>query len=145
MKNCIKDLYPSLVGSHIEFRVSGKVSTDTVEATRSSIEQDLQDARNVGGSLEIYLITELISYYKKQNYYGSIRSSIRIGRHYKEVQEWLDKSTSFRVDHYITMLERKKINKSLLLKIIKYIAQGTPKYLKVFRKILTTEEYYYVA
>ena len=144
MKHCIIDLYPSLVGSHIEFKASGKVVTDTVEATREKIEEDLLEAKSARGAVSIYLMAEIVAFYQTQNYYGAIRSSIRVGRYSRDIQSWLENPSEDRVAKYKYMLGLKGTNREVLMKVIKYLIQGKRRYLKEFKSLLTKEEYYYV-
>ena len=144
MGHRITDLYPSLVGSHIEFRASGKVVTDTVETTRRKVEADLAQAKASKGALSIYLMAEMIAFYKTESYYGAIRSSLSVGRFSKDIQSWLDIPSDMRVETYKKMLGLKGTNREVLLKVIRYLLQSKRRYLKEFKTLLTKEEMYYV-
>lgn len=153
MDKGIRNLYPSLVGSSIEFSFKNKVSSaisieQNVKSARKRIERDVEGALNVGGELCVMLLAELTNYYRKEIYYMAVRSAIEMRRYRPAVLEYLQLDVQKRAERLRSVLSEKlrgDKNRDLKISIAKYFLGTYPNRLPDFKKLFTREEYMIVA
>ena len=143
MNKGIKNLYPSLVGSSIEFSFKKKIANATpieqnIQSARKRIERDVGDALAVGGELCVMLLAELTNYYHKEIYYMAVRSAIEMRRYRPAVLDYLQLKVSERAERLQSVLSEKlRGDKNRDLKI----SIAYPSRLPDFKRLLTREEY----
>ena len=153
MNKGIKNLYPSLVGSSIEFSFKKKIANATpieqnIQSARKRIERDVEDALAVGGELCVMLLAELTNYYRKEIYYMAVRSAIEMRRYRPAVLDYLQLDVSERAERLQSVLSEKlrgDKNRDLKVSIAKYFLVTYPSRLPDFKRLLTREEYMIVA
>lgn len=149
MNKGIRNLYPSLVGSSIEFSFKNKVSSavsieQNVKSARKRIERDVEEALNVGGELCVMLLAELTNYYRKEIYYMAVRSAIEMRRYRPAVLDYLQLEVQERAERLHSVLSEKlrgDKNRDLKISIAKYFLGTYPSRLSAFKKLFTREEY----
>lgn len=153
MNDRIQSLYPSLVGSSIEFSFRKKVANATsidknIQSARKKIAQDVELALEVGGELCVMLLAELTNYYRNELYYMAVRSAIEMRRFRPAVLDYLQLDVSERADRLYSVLSEKlrgDRHRELKVVIAKYFLGTYPSRLVEFKKLLTREEYMLVA
>lgn len=153
MNKGIQNLYPSLVGSSIEFSFKKKVANATsieqnIQSARKCIDRDIEMALAAGGKLCVMLLAELTSYYSKETYYMAVRSAIEMRRYRPAVLEYLQLGVQERAERLQSVLSEKlrgDKNRDLKLSIAKYFLGTYPSRLPDFKKLFTREEYMIVA
>lgn len=153
MNKGIQNLYPSLVGSSIEFSFKKKLASATpieqnIQSARKRIERDVEDALAVGGELCVMLLAELTNYYRKELYYMAVRSAIEMRRYRPAVLDYLQLEVSERAERLHSVLSKKlrgDKNRDLKISITKYFLGTYPSRLPDFKRLLTREEYMIVA
>lgn len=153
MNKEIQNLYPSLVGSSIEFSFKKKIANATpieqnIQSARKRIERDVEDALAVGGELCVMLLAELTNYYRKEIYYMAVRSAIEMRRYRPAILDYLQLEVSERAERLQSVLAEKlrgDKNRGLKISIAKYFLGTYPSRLPDFKKLFTREEYMIVA
>lgn len=153
MNNGIKDLFPSLVGSSIEFRFrNALVGASTIEESISSAKKRIASntklALSTGGELCVMLLSELTSFYSKEPYYMAVRGSIEMRRYRPAVLEYMKLSVQERADRLKSALSEKlrgDKNRELKIEALRYFVSTYPGRLKEFKSLLTREEFLIVA
>lgn len=149
MNKGIKNLYPSLVGSSIEFSFKKKIANATpieqnIQSARKRIERDVEDALAVGGELCVMLLAELTNYYRKEIYYMAVRSAIEMRRYRPAVLDYLQLEVQERAERLQSVLSEKlrgNRNRDLKILIARYFLGTYPSRVKDFKRLLTREEY----
>lgn len=149
MNKGTQNLYPSLVGSSIEFSFKKKVANATpieqnIQSARKRIERDTEEALAVGGELCVMLLAELTNYYRKEIYYMAVRSAIEMRRYRPAVLEYLQLDVSERAERLKAVLSEKlrgDRNRELKVSVAKYFLGVYPSRLSDFKKLFTREEY----
>lgn len=149
MNKGIKNLYPSLVGSSIEFSFKKKIANATpieqnIQSARKRIERDVEDALAVGGELCVMLLAELTNYYRKEIYYMAVRSAIEMRRYRPAVLDYLQLEVQERAERLQSVLSEKlrgDKNRDLKILIARYFLGTYPSRVKDFKRLLTREEY----
>lgn len=153
MNNGIKNLFPSLVGSSIEFKFRNAfVSANTIEENISSakerISANVKMALSTGGELCVMLLSELTSFYSKEPYYMAVRGSIEMRRYRPAVLDYMQLSVQERAEKLKTVLSeklRRDKNRELKIEALRYFVSTYPGRLKEFKSLLTREEFLIVA
>lgn len=144
-----QNLFPSLVGSSIEFSFKKKLSTVTsieqnIQSARKRIARDVEDALAVGGELCVMLLAELTNYYRKEVYYMAVRSAIEMRRYRPAVLDYLQLDIEERAERLKSSLAEKlrgDKNRDLKITIAKYFLGTYPNRISEFKKLFTREEY----
>lgn len=153
MTESTKSLYPSLVGSSIEFSFKKKVANVTtieknIQVAKKRITSDIEEALSIGGELCVMLLAELTSFYSHEPYYMAVRSSIQMRRYRPLVLEYMQKSVSEREERLQRVLSeklRKDNTRELKVSALRYFLMSFPRRITNFKKLLTREEYLLVA
>lgn len=153
MNEGIQSLFPSLVGSSIEFSFRKKVSNATsieqnIQSARKRIEHDVEAALSVGGELCVMLLAELTNYYRREVYYMAVRSAIEMRRYRPAVLDYLQLEVQERAERLQSVLSEKlrgDKNRDLKVSIARYFLGTYPSRLPDFKKLFTREEYMIVA
>lgn len=153
MNKGIQSLYPSLVGSSIEFSFKKKVANVTpiernIQSARKRITRDVELALSVGGELCVMLLAELTNYYRKEIYYMAVRSAIEMRRFRPAVLDYLQLDVAERSERLQSALAEKlrgDKNRELKISVARYFLGTYPSRLPEFKKFLTREEYMLVA
>lgn len=149
MKDRTKDLFPSLVGSSIEFNFLKKVAnatpiTDNITAAKRRIMRDVKDALAVGGELCVMLLAELTNFYRNEIYYMAVRSSIEMRRFRPAVLDYMGLDVQERADRLKEVLSEKlrgDKNRDVKITALRYFLSTYPSRAKEFKSLLTREEY----
>ena len=149
MNEGIRSLYPSLVGSSIEFSFKKKMSSATpieqnIQSAKKRIERDVEMALAVGGELCVMLLAELTYFYMNEPYYMAVRSSIEMRRYRPAVLEYLKLPVQERADRLKAVLSevlRTDKNRDVKVEALRYFLSTYPSRLKEFKGLLTREEY----
>lgn len=153
MSNRIQSLFPSLVGSSIEFSFKKKVASVTpidqnIQSAKKRIERDVEVALSVGGEICVMLLAELTNYYRNEIYYMAVRSSIEMRRYRPAVLDYLNLEVQERADRLKAALSeplRGDKNRDAKVEALRYFLSTYPSRLKEFKCLLTREEYMIVA
>lgn len=153
MSKGITGLFPSLVGSSIEFSFNKKGSNavtieQSIRSSKERIKKDIEEAMSIGGELCVMLLAELTNYYRKEVYYMAVRSSIEMRRYRPAVLSYLQLEVQERAERLQSVLAEKlrgDKNRDLKILITKYFLGTYPNRLPDFKKLLTREEYMIVA
>lgn len=149
MNEGIRSLYPSLVGSSIEFSFKKKLTNaisieQNIQSTKKRIKRSIEMAFAVGGELCVMLLSELMYFYRSEPYYMAVRSSIEMRRYRPAVLEYLKLEVQERADRLTTVLSespRKDKNRDLKVEALRYFLSTYPSRTREFKKLLTREEY----
>lgn len=149
MNNGIKSLFPSLVGSSIEYSFKKKLASVTpieqnIRSAKRRIERDVEMALAVGGELCVMLLAELTSYYSKETYYMAVRSSIEMRRFRPRVLEYMALSVDERAERLQKVLSepiRKDKNREIKVEALRYFLSTYVGRINEFKKLLTREEF----
>jgi hypothetical protein len=146
MKESSRNLYPSLVGGSIEFRMKSAVTPmdGSIRMTRKRIAEHIASAFSVGGKVCILLLGELTSFYTKESYYLAVRGSIEMRRYRPAVLEYLQKSVEERADllhQLFTESSKSHKNREFHLIILRYFISVYSGRLSEFKKYLSKEEF----
>lgn len=149
MNKGIQSLFPSLVGSSIEFSFKKKVANVTtieqnIQSARKRIEHDVEEALSVGGELCVMLLAELTNYYRNEIYYMAVRGAIEMRRYRPAVLDYLQLDVDERAKRLHEVLAEKlrgDRNRELKVTIAKYFFGTYPTRLPEFKKLFTREEY----
>lgn len=150
MKSNIDNLFPYLVGSVVErkFSTTSDKSDDNKEyykkiisSTQLKIENTTKMAISSGGEVCIFLLAEMLNYYKSQPYYPSIRSCFSCGRYADRINEYLSIPTLERVRMLITLLNSSKPRyRDAIIDIIYYFCGVYKSKASMFFEYLSREE-----
>ena len=153
MNKRTRSLFPSLVGSSIEFSFKKKVSSATpieqnIQSARRRIERDVEVALSVGGELCVMLLAELTNYYRNEIYYTAVRGAIEMRRYRPAVLDYMKLDVQERAERLQEVLSEKlrgDRNRDLKVTIAKYFLGTYPSRLPDFKRLFTREEYMIVA
>ena len=149
MSNGIMGLFPSLVGSSIEFSFKKKVANVTtieqnIVSARKRIERDVEAALSVNAGLSVMLLAELTLYYTKQPYYMAVRSSIQMRRLRPMVLEYMKQSVDERAERLKKILSGKlrgDKHREIKVTAARYFLSIYTGRLKEFKPLMTKEEF----
>ena len=143
-----KELYPSLVGSSIEFRFGNDLNQSSLAKNISSakkiIARDIESAFSVGGELCVMLLAELTSFYSKESYYMAVRGSISMRRYRPMVLEYLEQSVDERAERLKKVLSEKirgDRHRDIKVEALRYFLATYTSRIKEFKSLLTKSEY----
>lgn len=149
MSKRIQNLFPSLVGSSIEF--SFKRNADNVATiekniclAKSRITKDVSSAFSAGDSLCIALLGELTDFYRQKSYYMAVRSSITMRRFRPKVLQWLELTPTERCEKIADLLSTKS-DRELKLTITRYFFGSYPTLGMKLKSYLSKDEFMEVA
>ena len=103
MSESTQSLFPSLVGTSIEFSFKKKLANVTtieqnIASARRKIARDIESALSVGGELCVMLLAELTNFYSRESYYMAVRGSIEMRRYRPSVLDYLQLDVQERAD-----------------------------------------------
>lgn len=149
MNKGIQSLFPSLVGTSIEYSFKKKVASVTtieqnIRVAKKRIERDVGLALSVGGELGIMLLSEMTSFYSKEPYYMAVRSAIEMRRFRPRVLEYMSLSVDERAERLQKVLAvplRKDKHRDMKVETLRYFLSTYVSRIQDFKKLLTREEF----
>lgn len=147
MNKSSRELFPALVGSHIEFSFSKKVPNVTslernIAVAKERIIRDCEIALYAKGVLGIMLLAEMYYHYKQELYFSAVRSTFTFHRLRPKVMGYLSLTVDERADKLYSLLEKTRGNsRDIIVSALGYFCATYPNRVHYFKRVITKEEY----
>lgn len=146
------DLAKSLVGVSVAYRYKSEEfdSITQLSGTRRDIEKETLDVccSGIDGKTAVVVLAEILDYYRRQNYYMAVRSSLNLQRYRPLVITYLEeKSVDFRDNALKELLKKMPTGKfrDMVLNATKYFVRTYKSRTIGFKKFMSKDEFLTIA